>query len=203
MFLSEWVYASWLCEGHLAKHMKEEAAAELLSGDKSGVCVCLSSYNGAAGQLRDKNEPCFWSYMLKRSDSWRLVSSHSFFFCRVYNKMHTFHSNSWNDVFAPQCVGGKSSALSVTQQNSKKSNEPTCVWLKHLSWYKILFLKTPSRRREWWIIWLTAYSALCYQIKLKIMIILIIDYSTDFSHKRCQCWLIKPCWSWLKYIKAY
>lgn len=43
MFLSERVYVSWLCEGHQAKQMKEETAFELLSGDKSAVCVCVWS----------------------------------------------------------------------------------------------------------------------------------------------------------------
>lgn len=34
-----WVSVSWLCEGHQAKLMKKEAAFEVLSGDKSAVCV--------------------------------------------------------------------------------------------------------------------------------------------------------------------
>ena len=46
MLLSEWVHVSWLCEGHEAKQMKEEAAFELLSVRyecRACVCVCVWS----------------------------------------------------------------------------------------------------------------------------------------------------------------
>lgn len=54
MFLSEWGYVSWFCEGHQGKHMKGKTAFELLSGDKSGESVCV----GVCG--------CVWSVTMEQ-----------------------------------------------------------------------------------------------------------------------------------------